>query len=385
MLLTWPGIRNTKYKEEAGYSGRYAWHHSYRAMVNVTHYDSYPQVQRPNSRAIAVTVNSSKLYAPPTTATGPVDVCIVGRTYAPQTPTSEGGPATNLDRSITQFLSSLFGQTSPNWHVVLVNTDIGRPYPYFGKLKYKYGRDPRFTFVDHDMKLDTNQYEQKHLRIYEITDKAIELCPPEAKYFIATNCDNFYMPETVELVAKTANEEQVDLIGFGFFSRYAFHRPRVMPSEPDQMSCSTLWNHTACVPNHLIYQQCDLGSLAFSLKKWRQSKIQFSKLQDVYPFPLNSWGNPDLAAADGWMTTYLIEKLKWRITSLDFCLLDHYPSPWSCFLAGKAVYIHAYTSQERERFECVDPKKIPKQAISQGVYRGLMCAESPDVLLPRYQ
>ena len=108
------------------------------------------------------------------------EVCVIVRTY-------HGHAHSALDR----FVGSLMSQRETRWHACFVNTDIGE---YNLAERLRSFEDPRLHMAQEHAHAAYTDY-----NAYELTDKAVSCCPPDARWILFTNGDNMYSPEGVLL------------------------------------------------------------------------------------------------------------------------------------------------------------------------------------------
>lgn len=254
--------------------------------------------------------------------------CFAARTYAGNSPDASFF-------SIDKFIASLQMQTDPNWFLVLIDTDPAKPFSYLytdltdwieenDPLRIKIIRaDP--AVLDLPWK-DLTDGGQLHRRAYLYTDYAIDQCPADSEYLIATNADNWYHPEFLRLSEQSLLEQKAHFVGTDFTSRWIIHMWK-MPFE--NMTCEMFKTHNPTVCNAMVQGRTDLGSMLFSFKRWRSQGLSFGLIMEVCPFaPMY---------ADACTVEHLRKDFDWTAGRVPHLLFSHSPNSWSCILYGGNV------------------------------------------------
>lgn len=262
-------------------------------------------------------------------------VCIVARTYIGQSP--EFSPY-SLDR----FIASILVQSNPNWNLVLIDTSA-ETFVYLHSNVSQFARsEPRIQIVPSisHYKLPPNLQDIKvlnelqktvlsiyasdpHTRFYYVSDMVLrEYCPKSTEYVILTNGDNWYHPETVEIILTQTSG--ADAIGFDFASRYQTYGD---PLNGKPRNCATIKDlEPHCAVNQFKPKHFDVGAVA----------LNYTRLIQENRFWFNStYGCEVSGSHDG----CFIESLPWKKARIPMCLLAHSPSIEQCRMYGADVHI----------------------------------------------
>ena len=193
-----------------------------------------------------------------------------------------------------------------------------------------------------------------HGLLYNLTDDAIQVCPPETSWLIVTNGDNEYGKSflTRVLTESTAaadkkeglvqegdenveNKENIlppsslqtalDMIAFDYYSRYQQITMPACDRFTSQSSSGPL-----CKRNNLKWCQTDLGAAALNYHRFREENRKFGDVVDHDPFQ-RLLGTD---SADGVMMETLVYD-GWKVSHVtDTCLFVHAPSIQSCAWQG---------------------------------------------------
>lgn len=160
-----------------------------------------------------------------------------------------------------------------------------------------------------------------HGALYNVTDNAIRLCSPKAKWVIATNGDNLYGRGFISRILEAARED-TDIISFDFYSRYQ------KPTMPSCDRFTPAFNKGRnCKRNTLKWCQTDLGSVAIRIKKLVEEERYFGMLD-------NDGYRLDESHNDGLLFGELLED-GWNVVKVEGeCLFVHNPSIQSCAWRG---------------------------------------------------
>ena len=165
-----------------------------------------------------------------------------------------------------------------------------------------------------------------HGLLYNLTDDAIQACPPTTRWLVVTNGDNEYAEDfmTRVIAESTQTQDDVpDIIAFDYYSRY--HRVTMPACERFAAS------HAAplCKPNRLKWCQTDVGASALNWARLRVEERFFGgELYDQEERFL------DADSADGLMMEILVRE-GWKVKHvMDSCSFMHAPSIQSCAWQG---------------------------------------------------
>lgn len=134
-------------------------------------------------------------------------------------------------------------------------------------------------------------------------------CPSFSKWLLVTNADNEYHPLLFAHL-----DDNYDIIGFDFFSRYAKYFQKHPQNEViDGSACDSFTNW--CTVNTFGQFNNDLGAQIFNFAKFTSERRNFSK------FTPNAFHD-----------TLLVEELleTWNLKHVKQCLFSHSPNEWGC-------------------------------------------------------
>ena len=200
----------------------------------------------------------------------------------------------------------LVPQTNSNWFAVVVDTD--RPEQWTTPL-----RDVVQSADVGDRAIVSNHTATRYSgnESYRLTDQAIAECPSQCRWLMCTNADNRYHPEALSIV-----DHEFDVVSMDFFSRWwTAHVPTLRASN----SCRHFPAHFAAILNAMKSGATDLGSMIFSLDRWRRDGRSWSAFNR----------EPDHAEQDGDLAASVIAD-GWRWKAVRRTLLSHSPNEWEC-------------------------------------------------------
>ena len=225
-----------------------------------------------------------------------------------------------------------------SWEAIILVAD-SQPFKDLHNILSDIGDDRTWVFAEwigqsFAPKANGEWLPNYHSMLYNLTDDAMTVCPPDTKWVVVTNGDNEYARGFMERVLKesrdtsaferpvVSTEAPIDIVAFDFYSRYL--RPTAPPCERFGVRQS---NFSPCKPNLLRWCQVDLGAVALSWHRWQREGRSFGAI-DGSDRGLGAEHNDGLAMEelmkDGWKSR--------RVQ--DACLFVHAPSPQSCAWHG---------------------------------------------------
>eukprot|EP00211_Chloroparvula_japonica_P004695 CAMPEP_0119149090 /NCGR_PEP_ID=MMETSP1310-20130426/42853_1 /TAXON_ID=464262 /ORGANISM="Genus nov. species nov., Strain RCC2339" /LENGTH=675 /DNA_ID=CAMNT_0007141171 /DNA_START=262 /DNA_END=2289 /DNA_ORIENTATION=+ len=215
-------------------------------------------------------------------------VCIIVRSYEGQVEHQYG---------LRALAKSIRGLHYPDWEVIIANTD-DTEFHGLARVVAEMN-DPRFRVL---ILNGLPAYSRDHSG-YNVTERAIRRCRPDARWLLMTNGDNVYGPTFLDKVDRGA-----DITGHNWYSRYLFKAKDM---------CTSFIN-TICRVNGLGIGTTDLGANVLNLTRWRLEGIS---LLDANIFRHS--------VTDGNLMTYLVRK-NWTWTIVDDCAFEHTPNIHLC-------------------------------------------------------
>ena len=253
--------------------------------------------------------------------------CFVIRTYW-----GHGGK--DNPAGLRRLLKSIQQQQTQRWEAVLIVAD-SRPFPDLQQIVMEHNDTRIWVFAEwigNEFAPKTSQgawVPGYHEMLYNLTDDAIQVCPPETKWLVVTNGDNEYGASFTTQVtdistsksSKSSGSKSPDIVAFDFYSRY--QRPTAPPCDRFHA-----WpGIPACKPNKLRWCQTDLGANAISFPKFMQEARTFGSLhKEAAGLGADHFDGilAETLVADGWKVV--------RVTSK--CLFSHSPNPQECSWSG---------------------------------------------------
>jgi hypothetical protein len=194
-----------------------------------------------------------------------------------------------------------------------------------------------------------------HGLLYNLTDDAIQVCPPETRWLVVTNGDNEYGKSFITRVLKESSshnpssqlhlleeengstkkqlavlpppsQQQPDIIAFDFYSRFQ----RITMPACDRFASQSTPSASLCKRNHLKWCQTDLGGAALNYPRFREENRKFGDIVDHDPFQRLLGAD----SADGVMMETLVYDGWTAAHVTDTCLFVHAPSIQSCAWEG---------------------------------------------------
>lgn len=251
--------------------------------------------------------------------------CFVIRTYW-----GHGGKENPA--GLRRLLKSIQQQQAQRWEAVLIVAD-SRPFPDLQQIVMEHNDTRIWVFAE----WIGNEFAPKtahgawvpgyHELLYNLTDDAIQVCPPDTKWLVVTNGDNEYGASFTTQVTdittskSSSNGKSPDIVAFDFYSRY--QRPTAPPCDRFHA-----WpGIPACKLNKLSWCQTDLGANAISFPKFMQEARMFGSLhQEAGGLGADHFDGilAETLVAAGWKVA--------RVTSK--CLFSHSPNPQECAWSG---------------------------------------------------
>lgn len=166
-----------------------------------------------------------------------------------------------------------------------------------------------------------------HERLYNLTDDAIRVCPPNTDWVVVTNGDNEYGTDFIRrVVDESANETSPDIVSFDFYSRFQ----RITMPACERFAAvggSESKRMPYCKKNTRSWCQSDLGAAALNWERLIREERCFGDLK-------SEARGLDAEHADGLMMEALVAD-GWKVRHIsDSCLFVHSPSIQSCAWSG---------------------------------------------------
>jgi hypothetical protein len=252
--------------------------------------------------------------------------CFVIRTYW-----GHGGK--DNPAGLRRLLKSIQQQQAQRWEAVLIVAD-SRPFPDLQQIVMEHNDTRIWVFAE----WIGNEFAPKtsegawvpgyHELLYNLTDDAIQVCPPDTKWLVITNGDNEYgasfttqVTDIATSKSKSSSSKSPDIVAFDFYSRY--QRPTAPPCDRFHA-----WpGAPACKPNKLSWCQTDLGANAISFPKFMQEARMFGSLHEEA-------GGLGADHFDGILAETLVAA-GWKVVRVTSkCLFSHSPNPQECAWSG---------------------------------------------------
>ena len=174
-----------------------------------------------------------------------------------------------------------------------------------------------------------------HGLLYNLTDDAIQVCPPNTTWLVVTNGDNEYadsfMARVIEESSnKTNGDKDVgsappDIVAFDFYSRFQ----RITMPACERFAARPP-PAPLCKSNSLQWCKFDLGAAALNWQRFKSEKRSFGGVlsEDEQGRELDADSSDGLLmevlARDGWKAVHVTDK----------CLFAHNPSIQACAWKG---------------------------------------------------
>eukprot|EP00887_Chlorella_sp_A99_P006362 scaffold3.g6362.t1 len=262
---------------------------------------------------------------------GDAKFCVVVRTYW-----GHGGSSSD-GRGLRRLLRSLQRQHIQNWEAVLIVLDSS-PFADLHSVVAEVNDTRVWVFAEwlrtplrlkigaqYQPKLATGTGEWSpgyHGHLYNLTDDAIQVCPPDTDWLVVTNGDNEYGQGFFQAVTDQGRPgAATDLVAFDFYSRFQ----RVTAP-----ACVRFWawdGSPACKRNRLRWCHTDLGANALNYQRFVRERRRYGALGTV----------AEGVTADHFDGIMAQELLRggWHVRHLeDVCLFNHEPSFHSCAWRG---------------------------------------------------
>lgn len=168
-----------------------------------------------------------------------------------------------------------------------------------------------------------------HERLYNLTDDAIRVCPPDTDWVVVTNGDNEYGKDFIRHVidessnGSRSDAHRPDIVSFDFYSRYQ----RITMPACERFAAETRLPN--CKKNTRRWCQSDLGAVALHWGRLIRENRSFGDLR-------SEERGLDAEHADGLMMEALAaDPNGWEVRHVsDSCLFVHSPSIQSCAWSG---------------------------------------------------
>ncbi|KAI3435905.1 hypothetical protein D9Q98_001963 [Chlorella vulgaris] len=243
------------------------------------------------------------------------EFCVVVRTYWGHGRSGDGG--------LRRLLRSLQRQSVQSWEAVLLVLD-SRPFEDLHHIVEEFQDDRIWVFAEWIDKQFTPKQGVEwapgyHGTLYNLTDDAIQVCPPTTKWLVVTNGDNEYADTFMQLVRGVG--PGADLVAVDFYSRFQ------RPTAPSCERFAAAPGLPACKRNRLRWCHTDLGANVIAYPRFVQENRRFGALADVS-------GGLGAEHFDGIMMQLLMAS-SWKVQHLhDTCPFNHAPSLQSCGWGG---------------------------------------------------
>jgi hypothetical protein len=206
------------------------------------------------------------------------EFCVIVRTYW-------GHGQTAGDGGLRRLLRSLQLQSVQSWEAVLLVLDA-RPFEDLHHIVQDFHDDRIWVFAEwidkaFKPKVGVEWAPGYHGTLYNLTDDAIQVCPPSTRWLVVTNGDNEYADNFMQLVKDGG--KGADLVAVDFYSRYQ------RPTAPSCERFAAIEGAPPCKTNRLRWCHTDLGANAISYQRFQKEGRRFGTLGVRFANRVASW------------------------------------------------------------------------------------------------
>lgn len=315
---------------------------------------------------------------PPSAAEYTPKYCFIARTDATHFPSSSFF-------SVDRFVASLEMQTFGHWHLVLVDTDPSRPFPYlYNQLAAWVSRmDPLRIRIVGTADTAPNPYldalssvvaaeelpaDKAARDVYWKTDDAIQRhCPESSEYLIVTDGNSWYDPHFLQEAEHIhAAQHRTDIIATDYYSSKIPWSTKQDINARQIGMCHMLQEFRPSVCNALVPGQFEMGALIFNLIRWRQEHIAFSDAPEDCLLQPTQFHNC--------LVTQLRQVNLWSAERIPRLLFSDAPSFWLCLLYGGQLL---HLPRPDGDFQCVSSREnallVAQEPLTSVVVAGGTC------------